>query len=239
MGVFDAVGSAVGDIFGGGVNQPNQSGMGKLAETSLFQQSQQMHDRAAATAQEAAPLFNAFNTGTLTPGQQAELDVAQGQGSAAIEQQAASGGISDSSFAAGQRSKLGLDVASMKDQMLQGDFTQALKALGVSDQEMGMSSKDLNSLLGYDVNQQTLDLETQKANIAHRDKIIGEVGDFAMAGGLMMATGGAAAPVVAGGAAASGMEAGAASSAPAQVQTYDAGTLDSGGGNAAYAQFGN
>ena len=82
-------------------------------------------------------------------------------------------------------------------------------------------------------------MQTQQANIAHRDKIIGEVGDFAMAGGLMMATGGAAAPVVAGGAAASGMEAGAASSAPAQVQTYDAGTLDSGGGNAAYAQFGN
>ena len=195
--VKSAVGGVVNGIFGPQVQVPGLDPAAAAAEAGLTGEAKTAQTQAGDLYGEAQPLLTAFQTGTLTAGQQAGLDLETSKAKATIEQQAANSGMSTSSVAASELAQLNLETEALKQSLLNNDFTQALQLIGASNQDLGISSQDLATLLGSGRQQQQMDLQAQEANQAQRNNIIGDIGNFGVAAGLLVGNvGGAAAGAV-------------------------------------------
>ena len=199
-GVKSAVGGVVNGIFGPQVSVPGLDPAAAAAEAGLTGEAKTAQTQAGDLYGEAQPLMTAFQTGTLTAGQQASLDLETSKAKATIEQQAANSGMSTSSVAASELAQLNLETESLKQSLLNNDFTQALQLIGASNQDLGISSQDLATILGAGVQKQNMGLQAQEANQAQRNNIIGDIGDFGLAAGMFALSGGAAAAAPAAGA---------------------------------------
>ena len=170
---------------GGGLSYPPMSAEMVAAQKSLGSDAGQLEADAAQMRGIADPLFKAFQSGTLTPGQQAEYDLAHGGGQAANEQFLASAGIGTSSFGAGMRADLELKMAALKENFLQGDFTEAMSAMGLSAQELGIAGNDLGAILGVGAKQQAGQFSADLANQQQQNFLMQELLGLGVAGGNM------------------------------------------------------
>lgn len=133
------VGSVIGGIAGGlgidglggsGFQMPKMTAEQKAAQAALLEQGKLLGG--FGTEQ-----LDLFKQGKLREGQEAAVTEAAGAATASAEQFLAGAGLSDSSFAAGQRGQIARQTAMMREQLLQGNFQEALSALGMSSADYG------------------------------------------------------------------------------------------------------
>lgn len=147
------------DIFGGNPNSP-------LAPKSpLPNVATDPTSSLTNVTNEGQALLKAYSSGTLTPGQQSEVSQYTQGANAALKQQMASAGISNSSSAVQAGNVVNEQAAAMTQQFLDTDLTNSMDLLGMN----------MNAYY-----------QTESLDIQQNEGIMGSLGDLAGAIGSII-----------------------------------------------------
>lgn len=124
--------------------------------------------------------LSSYSSGTLKPGQAAAVTSAEQQQTAAVRQQAASMGISNSTIEQSQEQQVQNQGLVMTQQFLQGNFSDALNALGVE-------GNLYSSVMNYGTGQQNIQLNSEVAQAQQDSSFMSNLMNLGMAGAQMYA----------------------------------------------------
>ena len=166
-------------LFGGlgtsSISAPPMTAEQKAALTALSGQGQQLGALGSS-------MLTDFQAGTLTTGQNAEVAASQQAATASSNDFLAKSGLADSSIATGMSQQIDQQSAILTQQLLQGNFSEAMQA-------MGGSAQDYSSVMSGGQFQQNLQQNAQNANLQAQTQmysaIFGAAGD--VAGAAMLA----------------------------------------------------
>lgn len=157
------------------ISAPPMTAEQKATMAALSGQGQQLGDLGSS-------MLTDFQAGTLTTGQNAEVAASQQAATASSNDFLAKSGLADSSIATGMSQQIDQQSAILTQQLLQGNFSEAMQA-------MGGSAQDYSSVMSGGQFQQNLQQNAQNANLQAQTQMYSSIFGVAgeVAGAAMLA----------------------------------------------------